>query len=467
MFNIKISLVTSSGLLLASKPESVDDTNQILATGLMTALISFSKEVHHRELQSISYHDRTISFIRVFDFVIIIETLAEDDALSEEQIKQLLEHLQTCISPLLENVDANTLTEGQAELILESSLQEIYQLQYSITEKPFTAGEKTTFKLKHLAKGWEILDKEGEGSHIPMIALMLNTLKVHKKTQNGITSIVTQIPDENCSTFTIIITEDDISKVGVLKLPSKLDLTLFRLFPLMIKNIDRLYSKDERNFEYILNTLMDTEDLGSRLSKYNLEDLSPSFLDKTLGKNLDKVIYRTVVGEGILVVGDKPTVRLIIDALSIMNQHIHTSVNVWVTPTDLTSEEKCELESRICGMSSQIYSTIKENEKLLENMMVINLNTGKVEATKSSIHFKNLFDTIKKLKVKEMSTKMSQELDKLAYAALTITSFSLVAKKKGKEKLKEFASNSGYPAGLIKKALELAIKMNPLLAYLQ
>ena len=119
MFNIKISLVTSSGLLLASKPESVDDTDQILATGLMTALISFSKEVHHRELQSISYHDRTISFIRLFDFAIIIETLAEDDALSEEQIKQLLEHLQTYISPHLENVDPKTLTEGQAELILQ------------------------------------------------------------------------------------------------------------------------------------------------------------------------------------------------------------------------------------------------------------------------------------------------------------------------------------------------------------
>ena len=354
MFNIKISLVTSSGLLLASKPESVDDTNQILATGLMTALISFSKEVHHRELQSISYHDRTISFIRVFDFVIIIETLAEDNALSEVQIKQLLEHLQTCISPLLENVDVNTLTEGQAELILESSLQEIYQLQYSITEKPFTVGEKTTFKLKHLPKGWEILDKEGEGSHIPIIALMLDTLEVHKTIQNGITSIVTQIPDENCSTFTIIITDGDTSQVGVLKIPSKLDLALFRLFPLMIKNIDRLYSEDERNFDYILTSLMDTEDLGSRLSKFNLEDLSPSFLDKTLGKNLDKVIYRTVVGEGILVVGDKPTVRLIIDALSIMNQHLHTSVNVWITSTDLTSGEKCELESRICGMSSQI-----------------------------------------------------------------------------------------------------------------
>ncbi len=467
MFNIKISLVTSSGLLLASKPESVDDTQQILATELMTALISFSKEVHHRELQSISYHDRTISFIRLFDFVIIIETLAEDDALSEKQISQLLEHLQKCISPLLENVDVDTLTEGQAELILESSLQEISQLQYSITEKPFAAGEKATFKLNHLSKGWEILDKEGEGSHIPIIALMLETLKVNKTMQNGISCIVNQIPNENCSTFTITITEYKITEVGILKLPIKSDLTLFRLFPLMKKNIERLYDEDERNFDYILTSLMDIEDPGSRISKFNLEDLSPSFLDKTLGKNLDKVIYSTIVGDGILVVGDKPTVRLIIDALSIMNQHLHTTVNVWISPTDLTSEEKCMLETRICGMNSQIYDRIKENEKLLENMIIVNLDTGKVIATKSSIYFKKLFDTVKKLKVDEISTKMSQELDKLALAALTITSFGLIGKNKGKEKLKAFISSSEYPASFIKKALELAIKMNPLLDYLQ
>ncbi len=100
-------------------------------------------------------------------------------------------------------------------------------------------------------------------------------------------------------------------------------------------------------------------------------------------------------------------------------------------------------------------------------MIIINLDEGKVEATKSSIHFKKLFDTIKKLKIHDMTTKMSQELNKLALAALTITSFGLVDKNEGKEKLKEYISNSGYPASFIKKALELATKMNPLIDYLQ
>ena len=66
-----------------------------------------------------------------------------------------------------------------------------------------------------------------------------------------------------------------------------------------------------------------------------------------------------------------------------------------------------------------------------------------------------------------MSTRICQELEKLALAALNITSFSLVDKDKGRVKLKEFSTNSGYPASFLKKALELATKMNPLLDYLQ
>ncbi|MHA1346474.1 MAG: hypothetical protein ACTSVO_01225 [Candidatus Heimdallarchaeaceae archaeon] len=467
MLNIKISLVTSSGLLLASKPESVDDTQQILATGLMTALISFSKEVHHRELQAISYHDRKISFLRIFDFVLIVETLAEEEVLSEEHIKQLLEHLHNSISPLLETANPDTITEGEADLILENSLQELSQLQYSIAEQPFTVGDKTIFKLKHLSKGWEIADEEGDSSLVQKITPMLETYAAQQQIQDGITSIITQIPKENCSTFTIIKTEGDISRVGILKLPRELDLTLFRLFPLVKKTIERLHVEDEGNFDYILTSIMDLEDPGSRLSKFNLEDISPSFLDKTLGKNIDKVLYSTIVGDGILVVGDKPTVRLIIDALSIMNQHLHTSVNVWINSTDLTSSEKYDQDSRICGVSSQIYNTIKVKESLIAHMITVNLATGNVEATKSSTYFKKLFDATKKLKVNEMSTKIVQELEKLALAALTITSFCLVDKKQGKEKLKEFTSKSEYPVDFMKKALELAIKMNPLLDYLQ
>ena len=153
MLNIKVSLVTSSGLLLASKPETLDDTKQILATGLVTALISFSKEVHQRELQSISYHDRTVSFIRVHEFVLILETIDEEASLSEKRLEQLLEQLRVCTEPILEGVDPNQITEGEAAIILDRCLQEIQLVQYSITEQPFKMAESVYFTISHSKTG--------------------------------------------------------------------------------------------------------------------------------------------------------------------------------------------------------------------------------------------------------------------------------------------------------------------------
>ena len=433
MFNVKISLVTSSGLLLASKPESIDDTKQILATGLMTALISFSKEVHQRELQSISYHDRTVSFVRIHEFVLIIEALTEDDQMSETQIKQFLDQLRLCSSPLLEGVDPNSISEGEAELILDNCLQKVHQLKSRLSVQPFAKGEKALFKLHHSSKGWEIHDKEGSGSYIPKIALMLDNLKAHKKLTEGYYSLLTQMPGEKCSILTLFKTDGEISTVGLLKVPLELEFVLFRLFPLINKTIEKLVREDNENIEYLLTSIMDIEDPGTRISKLNLEDLSPSFLDKTLGKNLDKLIYSAIVGGSILVVGDKPTVKLVIDTISIFTQHLQTSTNVWINPIDLQAGEKCELTSKICGLSSQNFNSIKDDKSLLKEMIIVNLDTGKIEGEYSSSHFKKLFDTIKRLNVGEIATQIKQELDKLVTLILKISSFSLVDKNKAKQ----------------------------------
>ncbi|MCG3220529.1 MAG: hypothetical protein H7641_04030, partial [Candidatus Heimdallarchaeota archaeon] len=226
MFDIKLSLVTSSGLLLASKPETSDETKQILATGLMTALISFSKEVHQRELQSISYHDRTVSFLKVQEFVIIIETIEEEVPITEEQLNKLLQQVQRSVNPLLNGVDADILTEGEGALIIDKCLQDLYQLQFSLAEQPLKTSAVSSFIMSHSKKGWEILEENGSGSHIPMIALMLDTHKAHLKFKDKMQGIITVIPEESCSTFIVIDTDGDESRIGVLKLPREFDHSL-------------------------------------------------------------------------------------------------------------------------------------------------------------------------------------------------------------------------------------------------
>ena len=468
MFDVKLSLVTSSGLLLATKPETSDETKQILATGLMTALISFSKEVHQSELQSISYHDRTVSFLKVQDFVIIIETIDEETPITEDQLTKLLHQVKASVSPLLDGMDVNTLTEGEASLIIDKCLQDLYQLQFSLAEQPLKTSVVSSFIMSHSEKGWEILEKQGSGSHIPMIALMLDTHQANIKFKDKMQGIITVIPEENCSAFIVIDTNGQKSRVGVLKIPREFDLALFRLYPVLQRMLEIISEKkDKYNMEEILFIIKDLDDPGNRISHINIEDLSTSFLDRTVGKNLDKAIYSAVTADTIFVVGDKPTVKLVIDTLSLFTQHIQTSVNLWVTIDDFGNDSKCDLSSKICGMSPSMYNRLLENGSIDDESTKIDLETRRVTGVKSSSSIKKLFDTVKKLRIEEVVTKLSNELEKISTSAMLLTSFALVDKKQGFEKMKAYSNETNLSTSVVQKIIDLAVRINPLLEHLK
>jgi len=466
MYNVKLSLVTSTGILLASKPESVDETREILATGLMTALISFSKEIHQRELQSISYHDRTVSFLKVDEFVIIIEIIDEEKPIPEEDLEKLIITIKDSSVPMLEGMDANTMTEGEAELIIEKCFQDLYKMEYSIVEQPIQIGVISYFSLFHSTKGWEIKGQMGSGSHIPKIAYMLDTHEAYKKFVGTMGAVMTSIPEENCTILTVVDTDGKKSRVGILKLPRESDFILFRLYPVLERIVEILSKrKEKQEMDEILNTLREADDPGNRLSRINIDDLSPTFLDRTINKNLDKAIHSAIVGDTILVVGDKPTVRLVIDTLSIFTQHFQTTVNVWITENDF-EEGKCNVKSKICGMSPEIHRKLVDVGWVKETMTIIDLEASKVRGEKSSNHFKKLFDTIKRLNTSEVTLKILNELEKVVSAAIHITSFGLVDKEQGMQKLKEYANQSNLPTSVFRKATLLAIRINPLLEHL-
>ncbi len=467
MFNIKISLVTSTGLLLASKPEVDDDTSQILATGLITALISFSKEVHHRELQSISYHDRTVSFIRVHDFVLILETIDEESTLTEDTLKQLLEKFSRCTGPLLEGADPDRITEGEASIILDKCLKDIESLDISISERPLKYAEIAHFTLVHSNKGWKIKDQVGSGAHISTIALMLDTLKANKKFRGNMEGILTFIESEKSLTYTIIDTEGNKSRVGILKFPQNLNLVLFRLFEVMNNHLNSLNeNKENFSMEEILRQIMETEDLGNRLSKINMEDLSLTFLDRTVSRNLDKAIYSAILGNPVYVIGDKPTVKLVIDSMAIFTQHLQTFVSLWSAEEDITTNNRSFLKARFCGMSLSVYKKLVEKKIITETDTCVNLETNKVTGEKSSKHFIRMFDVIKKLSVVEVVTKIVHDLEKLVDLTLDLTALALLDKEEAKTRLKDISSSKDYVTSFFRKAVELAVKRNPLLDYL-
>jgi hypothetical protein len=216
----------------------------------------------------------------------------------------------------------------------------------------------------------------------------------------------------------------------------------------------------------LLNTIREIDDPGNRLSRINVEDLSIAFLDRTIGKNIEKVIYPAVTGDTLLVVGDKPTVRLVIDTLSLFTQHLMIAVNTWVTEEDFNREGKCDLNSRICGMSYEMYNKLVENGSITELMTTVDLKASRVKGNRVSQYFKRLFDRIKSLRTSEIAENIYNELEVLVASAVHITSFGLLNKDKGKERLKEFFTNTQLNTNLQKKVVELAVKINPLLDHL-
>lgn len=462
MTEFQLSLITASGLLLASKPESVDETKQILATGLMTALLSFSEEVHHRELQSVSFHDRIVSFIRTNDFVLIVEAITDESELSIIVLNQILEKIKQSIKNLLEGADSELLSEGEAALIIEQCMFDIQNLQLKLTEKPFNKAEISTFTIIHSDKKWEIENRKGEGPQISKVAQILDAHNVNQKFQGSVFPFITLFPEQKFVTCNIAYPVGNKIGVGVLKFPNLLDHTLFRLFPVLEKRLAEISTqKMEFNIDDILEDIKKIEDPGNRFSLLNKDNLSPSLLSIVGGRNIGKPIYSAVVGEPISIIGDKPSVKIIIDTLSIFYQHQKIDINEWVVE-ELRKKDKYELKARLHGMSQKTYDSLLEQKIVQKKMTLMNLESAKVTGVKTSHYFKKIFEDNKQESISKLSSIIGKELENLVSMSLIITSFSLENINEGKEKLKELELNTKSPF-LFQKALLLAVSRNKLL----
>ncbi len=462
MTEFQLSLITASGLLLASKPESIDETKQILATGLMTALLSFSEEVHHRELQSVSFHDRLVSFIRINGFILIVEAVSDESELSIIVINQILEKIKQSMKNLLEGADSELLSEGEAALILEQCTFDIRNLKLKLTDKPFNKAEISTFTIIHSDKKWEIEKIKGEGPQISDVAQILDAHKVSQTSQGSLFPFIALFPEQKYVTCNIAYPVGNKTGVGVLKFPNLLDHTLFRLFPVLEKRLAEMSTqKIEFNIDDILEEIKEIEDTGNRLSLLKKDSLSPSLLSIVGGRNIGKAIYSAVIGEPISIIGDKPSVKIIIDTLSIFCQHQKINVDEWVVE-ELRKKDKYKLEARLHGMSQKTYDSLLEQKIVKKKMTSMNLESAKVTGAKTSHYFKKIFDDNKQESISKLSSVIGKELENLVSMSLIITSFSLESISDGKEKLKELELNTKSPF-LFQKALLLAVSRNKLL----
>ncbi len=464
MRSLQLSLVSNSGLLLASVPETADDTKQILASSLISAIITFAKEVHRQELQSISYHDRNISFVQVHDFVFIIETLIANLVFSERQLGQILEQIKLSSSSLLEDRDHNMITEGEASLILEHCLHDIYNLPLFFTKNPLLSADPYFFTITHNDESYEIEEIVGTGPVVSNIAEMISKHNLNEKFKDSIEGLITLLPEQKFSVFILIDSNGSKTEVGVLKFPRELDYSIFRLYPLLKEKIREMSNKD---FKYdileILDALQKYEDLGNRFSKVEVEDLSLAFLSKAVSKSLENVIFAAVIGEPILIVGNKHTVELVIDTLSVFTQHTEVLIEEWLDTEEKFQAKKTFSNHSMIGMPLYIYTSLKEKGKISDEFTIIDLETGFVKNGEPSYYFMNLFDKNVGFDITKASVVIFHELRKLISMSFIITSFVLYNKEKAQQMIKDLSLQSLYPQSFIRKALELARKRNRIL----
>jgi len=461
MDNIKLSLVSDAGLLLASKPESADDTQEILASGLISAIITYAKEVHHEELQSISYHDRTISFVQFQKFVFIVETLDKEFTFSERQSKQLLEQIKLSAFSLLDGKDSDLITEGEAQLILEHCFHDISSLNIILTRYPLRSLIPEIFTIQHRVKGVEILENRADSAYHKSIAQIIDRNILNVNQEIKVHSFLSLIPEHKKTFYVIFSTDGFATKVGYFIIPQELDYTLFRIYP-MLKRLVKSYTGSRQNFDFIdlLVELQEFEDLGNKFSMIDLEEISLTTLSKMANRDLDVVLFAALSGNPIYVVGDKSVSRLIVDTLSIFTQHLNFNVADWITEDDLSKVDFNLFIRGIVGMSPSTFQSILPLIHNKEIITVIDLVEDKITGPNASSYFIQFFEKIRNEDPTKASVLIFHELKKLVSLAYIITLKVMKDRDDSQTLLKELSTQFPYPSSFIEKALNLAKQRN-------
>ncbi|MBY9001314.1 MAG: hypothetical protein KGD64_10390 [Candidatus Heimdallarchaeota archaeon] len=467
MENIKLSLVSKSGILLASIPETEDDMQEILASGLISAIIAYAKEMHSRELQSISYYDRTISFVEFQEFVFIVETLDKEFTLSERQTKQLLEQISLSASSLLEGREPETVSEGEAYLILEHCFHDINSLNLILNRYPLKKLMSEFFTILHKVKGIDILDNDNSKPYRRLIAEIIDNNITKIDQQIKLQSFMILLPEHKKTFYVVFNTDGFTTKVGYFIIPTELDYTLFRIYPLLEKILLE-YGKTQKiiDFETLFREFQNFEDLGNNYSKVDLEEVSIASLFNLLRQDLGTVLFAVLSGNPLYIIGDKSVNKLLVDTLSVFTQHLSYNVEKWIVDEDLSTIDYSLLNQGIVGMSLKTFREILPLVQNKEKLTIINLEEESISGPNTSNYFLDNLEKIKYEDATKASVILFQEIKKLVSMAYILTSILTLPKEDSDSFLKNQTEQSPYPKSFLEIAMNLAKQRNKLLNFI-
>jgi hypothetical protein len=446
---LKTTLIGKSGKLIATKPKTSDLNQEIIKSGLTSAILEYSKAIQNKDIQSINYQDRTTYFVTIKDFILIIEFTSTVESKLRDQI---LELIQKKAKNLLENRTENNLSIGEGELILEEIITKtLDESRYGISQ-PFLNIEIGDFSILHTENDYVISSSENCDDCITNIADFMDRGLRAQDFQVENNSFSLFIPFNQFMYYLSVYYKDMISQVGVLKVPEEESITLFRLVPLLDREIRRkMFIDPEIKMAKLLPELTKVYDLERKEEAFNPEYMSLKFLDKNV-KSLDKVIYPLVIGKPVVVLGDRPSTKIVTRTLLIFTQHLSTEIIEW-----LVTENQIGLN--ITGMSKDKYNELSRKNLIDDSVTTINLDDGKVKGKYSSSYIKKIYDQVKKKSQVIAYAVIGAELEKITQLAITINGLALLDKSTAIEKLKQIKTQT-QNENKFKKAVRLAYYRN-------
>lgn len=455
MLVTKISLLDKSGMVLAYKPKIAHkEEAELLASGLMSAILTFSKKIQQQEIQSINYHDCTTSFIKYDELLLVIEI---PHAIDKELRTQLLTRIKESATELLKDRKSSGISHGEAELILEEILNSINVAKLGL-KRPFTDAEKGQLLLKHEEKGLEILAQENCPPYLQPLAEMIDqSVRVlDPQKQNKGIGLFIPFLEKRHSLYLFVKTHMKRSETGILKVLEEKSHILFRMTPILNRQIRNLFENNQvititDALEIIRNKTVDTRTREKVLQE---EQFSLLFLEKNI-KNIEKAIYSVVVGDPVIVIGDKVSTKICVNTLSIFGQHLYTEVIEWL------SGRESEIAPHITGMSQNNYQELQAKGVIEETTTIVNLLEGKVRGEKGGDFFKGLFDRVKKKDLEEAHNIIANHLEQLIKYAIKVTELPILTKEKAITQLKNLEEEIGS-SDRFESVMDIAIKRNPL-----
>lgn len=451
---MKASLIGKSGKLIATRPKVMNIKQQLLASGLISAILEFSKTIENEEIQSINYHDHSTSFIEISDIFVVVEISSACEPILKEKI---LSTIQSKAKELLSSRNEDNLSIGEGELILEEIVTSALKRTDLGLTQPFLNMEICEFTIQHMKDTYNIVSAKNCDECITELGGFIDRGLKLRNYQIPYNMVSMLIPcfEKKYIYYLLVNYQNEISNIGVMKVPEENSKTLFRLFPLLEQQI-KLFLEDkvEVKLSEIISLLTKIYDTKLKEKTFDPEYFSLAFLDKNI-KNIEKVIYPLAIGAPIILVGDKPSTKMFSNTLLIFTQHITTEVVEWLTGEDL-------IGLNITNMSKGMYEELLRNKAFDDNITVVNLIEKKVLGPYSSVYLNKIYDQVKKKSPVVVFAIIGNELENLVTFAMKINNLAIIDRNEAKIKLKVIRS-SIKDESRFNKIWHLAIKRNPFL----